>query len=144
MGSSKSKLITPNNPLQELQLRELRREQKLKQKEKEQKNLRKIQEKNIKKQQKLQKQHKTNEVVESRPNYDLNQQEYELKLEQSLRYQLDNDLCRFILNQASFTLQFFGNFERWVEGVRNSDHLRWDTHDGGMAIIDNELSQWRE
>ncbi|XP_055915036.1 uncharacterized protein LOC129948182 [Eupeodes corollae] len=121
MGSSKSKIGTPKNPLQELQLKEILREQKIKKREKQQKALRKIQEKNIKKQQKHQKHNQNTkndrEISESQQSYQLNQQEYELKIEQSLKHQLDNDLCVFILNQMAFTLQFFGNFEREISAA---------------------------
>lgn len=120
MGSSKSKIGRPKNPLQELQLKEILREQKIKKREKEQKALRKIQEKHNKKNKKHPKNHQRfsdQEFSNPRPNHELNQQEYESKIEESLKNQLDNDFCLFILNQITFALQFFGNFEREISAA---------------------------
>lgn len=134
MGRSSSKLLeAPNNPLQELQFEERKREQRKRKQEKQQKQIAKLQKKQAKKTKRKSKQcrdaekqtsittkhandvtKRTNSLNSQSTSYEINKEEFNRQIEQQIQNHLDSDLCTFIMNQVSLTLQFFGNYEKYV------------------------------
>lgn len=134
MGRSSSKLLEiPNNPLEELQLEERKREQRKRKQEKQLKKIAKLQKKQAKKTKRKSKQSKdaekqtsittkhasgvtkrTNSLNSQSTSYEINKEEFNRQIEQQIQNHLDSDLCTFIMNQVALTLQFFGNYEKYV------------------------------
>ncbi|XP_012158894.2 uncharacterized protein LOC105665057 isoform X2 [Ceratitis capitata] len=54
---------------------------------------------------------RTNSLNSQSTSYEINKEEFNRQIEQQIQNQLDSDLCAFVLNQVSLTLQFFGNYE---------------------------------
>ncbi|XP_018792294.1 PREDICTED: uncharacterized protein LOC108970991 [Bactrocera latifrons] len=136
MGRSSSKLLeTPNNPLQELQFEERKREQRKRKQEKQLKKIAKLQKKQAKKTKRKSKQSKdvekqtsittkhasgtkrTNSLNSQSTSYEINKEEFNRQIEQQIQNHLDSDLCTFIMNQVSLTLQFFGNYENELANI---------------------------
>ncbi|XP_053949606.1 uncharacterized protein LOC128857848 [Anastrepha ludens] len=152
MGRSSSKLLeTPNNPLQELQLEEHKREQRKRKQEKQQKQIAKLQKKQAKKKCKGKSNkgskdaekrasikakrtsgaaQRTNSLNSQSTSYEINKEEFNRQIEQQIQNHLDSDLCTFVMNQVSLTLQFFGNYE--IEMTNISEEL---------LAKENELNQ---
>lgn len=132
MGCSSSHLLPkPNNPLQELQFKESQRERTRKQQEKQRKQIARLQKKQAKKQRKRKCSNSTRAskdlpecpVIKQRGSddmsgteiplrYDFRREDFNRQLETTIQRQLNEDLCGFILNQSTFALQFFKNYER--------------------------------
>lgn len=55
---------------------------------------------------------RTNSLNSQSTSYEINKEEFNRQIEQQIQNQLDSDLCAFVLNQVSLTLQFFGNYEK--------------------------------
>lgn len=126
MGSSKSKPVVPNNPF------ELDRERKRKNEEernKVKKRLEKQKEKEakrLKKEEKLagkrkKKSKKLDDVKQPQPphvprieNINFEETTYDLEAKQRMINQLGQDTPTFLLNQIMMSVQFYGNYERFV------------------------------
>ncbi|XP_028895792.2 uncharacterized protein LOC114803949 [Zeugodacus cucurbitae] len=150
MGRSSSKLLeTPNNPLQELQFEERKREQRKRKQEKQQKQIAKLQKKQAKKTKRKSKlgqdaekqtsittklasgvTKRTNSLNSQSTSYEINKEEFNRQIEQQIQNHLDSDLCTFVMNQVSLTLQFFGNYENELANISEE-----------LLAKENELNQ---
>lgn len=128
MGCSNSRYpAAPNNPLQMQQYLNAKRERRKRKLEKEQKRIVKLQEKLHKKKKQgagcsriSDSKRRSNTPRISNFNYhtmryEINKEEYDRNLENKLKTQLDSDLCLFITNQISLSMQFFKHFERYAK-----------------------------